>query len=819
VYALLNDIQIATRSFLKAKGFTTTVLLTLALAIGVNTATFAIVNSVLLRPLPVPDAERIVLMSNQYPKAGVTKNNQSAVADYYDRMQAVPALEDQALFQERSSTVDLKGVPARIQAMAVTPSFFRLLRVAPAAGRTFTDPEGERGDERKVVLSNGLARELFAGQDPLGKQMRLDGRPYEIVGVMPAGFLFVDPEVRFWVPLAFDAEAKRTHHNNNWNNVGRMKPGATIEQVKSQVDALNFANLERFPEFKQILINAGYFTSVEPLQEMLVRDTRRVLYLLWGGAMLVLLIGGINVANLALARLALRRKEFATRMAIGAGRIAMLRQIVVEHVMLAVGGGLLGILVGLGLLRAIAIFGLDRFPRADEVSIDLRVITVSIGLALIAGVLIALLPLADVFRTNLSSVLHEDGRSGTGGIKARRTRQGLVALQVGMAFAMLVGAGLLLQSFRQLMQVNPGFRTQGVTMASVNPPSARYGTAALMRSFESRALDAIRQLPQVTSAAITDTVPFSGNYSDSVIIADGYEMKPGESLISPRRATVSTGYFETMDIGLVKGRFFTDADNENAPDAVIVDEKLAQKFWPNRDPIGMRLRFPQDAGDLMKIDEHTKWMRVVGVVRTVRMEDLAGVLNPVGTYYLPFAQSPQHSMAFAVRSAGDPATIAQEVRGAIASIDPELAIANIKTLTQRAELSLAPRRASMTLALGFGGLALFLAAVGIYGVLAYLVAQRNREIGIRLALGGHASTIVSLVLRESLTLTALGLAVGLLGAFGLQQAIANEVYGVKPLDPLVMGAVALVLVAVTVVASVEPARRAASVDPAAVLRG
>ena len=816
---MFKDVQIAARSLLKSKGFTATVLLTLALAIGVNTATFAIVNSVLLRPLPVPDSDGIVLMANEYPKAGVPQNDTSAVGDLYDRIRDVPALDEQALFLPRSRTFDLKGVPTRIDGLVATPSLFRLLRVAPARGRIFTEFEGEKGNENKILLSHGLWLDLFAGQDITGKQIRLDGRPFEVVGVMPAGFLFVYPESRFWIPAAFDSEEKQSHHSNGWHHIGRMKPGAAIGQVQSQIEALNQANLERFPQFKQILINAGYFTTVAPLQEMLVRDTRRVLYLLWGGAMMVLLIGGINVANLALARLALRRKEFATRMAIGAGRLALLRQIVVEHLMLAAGGGALGVLLGHGLLKAIAVFGLNHFPRAGEVSLDLRVIAVSIGLAMLSGVLIALLPMADVFRTNLSSVLHEDGRSGTGGVSARRTRQGLVALQIGLAFALLVGSGLLLASFRQLMQVNPGFRTEGVIMATVIPPRARYQNDDQLRSFEARSLEAIRQLPQVAAASVTDTVPFSGNYNDNVIFAEGYQMLPGESVISARHVTVSPGYFESMDVGLVSGRFFTGGDHENAPLAVIVDERLARKFWPGRDPVGMRMRNPSDGGDPMKIDGHTQWMRVTGVVRTVRLEDLAGALNTVGTYYIPFAQNPRFRFAYAVRTNGDFSTMTRAIHGASAGIDPEIAVFDVKTVSQSAGLSLAPRRASMTLALGFGGLALFLAAVGIYGVLAYVVAQRNREIGIRLALGSRTSNIVSLVLKESLTLTAIGTGFGLLGAVGLQRVIANEVYGVKPLDPLVILVVGLLLLAVTVVASVEPAWRASRVDPAQVLRG
>jgi len=356
-------------------------------------------------------------------------------------------------------------------------------------------------------------------------------------------------------------------------------------------------------------------------------------------------------------------------------------------------------------------------------------------------------------------------------------------------------------------------------MATVAPPKAKYQTDDQLRSFESRALDAIRQLPQVSDASVTDTVPFSGNYSDSVILAEGYQMQPGESVISPRQVRISPTYFQMMDVGLVEGRYFTDSDNEKAPGTVIVDERLARKFWPGRSAIGMRLRYPSDANDLMKIDEHTKWFRVVGVVRSVRMEDLAGNLNTVGAYYFPYAQSPERNFAFTVRADGDLRSVEQSIRQAVAGIDPELAVSDIKTMPERTALSLAPRKASMSLAVGFGGLALFLAAIGIYGVLAYVVAQRNREIGIRLALGSNASNIVGLVLRESLTLTGIGMMLGLIGAVALQKVIANEVYGVKPLDPLVMAGVALLLVTVTIIASIEPSRRASKVDPAAVLRG
>lgn len=806
------------RALIKDKGFAAAVLLTLTVCIAANTAIFAIVNSVLLKPLPVPDAAAIVLMSNQYPKAGVGESRNSGAADYYDRMTAVTALQDQAMFNFASQTVDLQGTPERIRGMTATPSLFSLLRVSPALGRTFTPEEGEIGAEQKVILSDGLWRQLFGG-DPsaVGKTLRLSGRPFTVVGVMPPNFNFVDPEVRLWVPLPFTAQQKNGRHSNNWYNVGRLKPGMKIEQVKTQVDALNAANMERFPQWKEILTNAGFHTSVEPLQDVLVKSVRGALYLLWGGALFVLVIGALNIANLALARLTLRRKELAVRLALGAGRIRLMRQLVVESVLVSLVSGVAGLGLGAALLRTLATIGLERLPRANEVQIDGVVVTVSFVLAAAAGLLIGLVPLADVLRINLSNALHDSGRTGTGGRRSRRMRQGLVTAQVGLAFVLLVGAGLLLASFRQLLQVDPGFKSEGVATASISAPRVRYAGEPELRTLLRRSLEAIRSLPGVTAAGATTSIPLGGSYSDSVILAEGYQMKPGESLISPHQTSVSPGYFEAMNIALVRGRYFDDRDNETAPGAIIVDEALARRFWPNSDPIGRRMFQPQDINNLMKTDENTVWRHVVGVVRSVRLEDLAGGGNTSGSYYFPMAQGASRSYTFALRTSADAPTLARSVRAEIAKIDPELALFDVRTMVERSELSLAPRKTSMLLALGFGALALFLCAVGIYGVLAYLVTQRSREIGIRMALGSTGGGIVKLILREGLILLGAGVILGGAGALALRKAVQSEVYGVQPLDPLVIGSVLAALVVIGLTACALPARRAAKVDPLIVL--
>lgn len=815
---IYRELRHGIRSLLKDKGFSTTVVLTLALCIGANTAIFAIVHSVLLRPLPIPHAEQILLMANQYPRAGASGSNNSGAADYYDRLRDVTAFEQQAMFNFGDQTADLNGTAVKFTGMNATPSLFRLLQVSPLLGRTFTDDEGEIGRQQKVLLSYGLWQERYAGAtDVLGKELRLNGRPYTIVGVMAADFSFINPTVRLWVPIAFTPEQKAARHSNNWYNVGRLKPGATLQQARTQVDALNRANLERFPQWKEILTNAGFHTTVEPLRDMLVKDVKSTLYLLWGGAVFVLLIGAVNIANLALARVTLRGKEFATRLALGAGRAQITRQVLVENVLVCGAGGIAGVGLGIALLQSLMAVGLKQLPRVDEVRIDGPVVLLALAMALGAGILVALIPLANVFRTNLNDALHEDSRTGTTGTGSRRVRQILVVAQIGFAFVLLVGAGLLLVSFRQLLKVDPGFNMGGVMTAATSAPRSRYPGEPELRTLMNRSLEAIRRIPGVTAAGATSSIPFGDNHSDSVIFAEGYQMKPGESLVSPRQVTVSAGYFEAMGIAMAKGRAFNEHDSETAPPAVIVDERLARHFWPNRDPIDQRMFMPQDINNLMKTDEHTRWLKVVGVVRDIRLDDLAGNGSPVGVYYFPMAQNPERSFTFAIKSASDLGAAGRALRAEIAGIDPQLALFDARTMAERADLSMATRKTPMTLALGFGGLALFLSAIGIYGVLTYLVTQRRREIGIRSALGCTASGIVKLVLSEGLVLVGVGLILGVAGAAALRKVLERDLYGVQALDPLVMTSVAALLGLVALAACLLPARRATQVDPVIVL--
>ena len=818
---MIRDIRFGLKLLWKDRAYATTAILTLAICIGANIAVFTIVNSVLLRPLPVPDSDRILVMSNRYPKAGSNAAGltNSSVPDYYDRLRGVTVFEEQAMYNARNFSIDIDGSPEVVRGMAATPSLFRLLRVSPVQGRVFDEREGEIGNEQKVILSYGLWQRLYGGTPAVGQSLRLGGRPFTVVGVMPRGFDFSDPEARYWVPLAFTAQQKSddSRHSNNWYNVGRLKKDATLEQAQEQVNAINAANLERFPQWRQILINAGFFTRVEPLQDVLVHSIKGTLYLLWGGAAFVLLIGVVNIANLALARSSLRMKELSTRLAIGAPRGQVARQLVIESVLLTTVGGLGGILMGLGLLRGLQTIGLDRIPRAGEIQMDLTAAAAALAVSLGIGLAIGLVPIVHVFAVNLSSMLREESRAGTGGRRSQVIRRGLVMAQVAFAFVLLIGAGLLMASFRNLLAVDPGFRAEGVITAGIGMPPLRYPTDNDVRAFTNRLLQAVRAISGVLSAGATTVLPLSGNRNDSVIIAEGYQMKPGESLVSPMQVEVTTGYFEAMGSPLVRGRYFDDRDHESSAAVLIVDERLAERFWPGADPIGKRMYRPSNPRDLMAVDEKTRWLTIVGVVREVQLEDLAGTPDTVGAYYSPAAQTAPRGLTLAIKTASDPAAVIPAVRAELQKLDPAMPLADVRTMTEYTSLSLMSRRAAMLLATGFAVVSLLLSGIGVYGVLAYVVTQRAREISIRIALGSSMRGIVDLILREAVLIVGIGLMLGLAGTLALRGVLQSQIYGLGSLDPLVIGIVLATLAVVAVIACSLPARRAALVNPVSVL--
>ncbi len=796
-------------------------LLTLTVCIAANAAVFTAVQRVLLQPLPFPNAESLVWITNSYPKAGVMEAA-NAVPDYYDRKEAVPAFEDVALYVRTGRTLGLQQGSQRVTGMEATPSLFRLLRTRPYRGRLLEERDGQPGQDHEIVLSYGLWERLFAGRDDaIGRELRVSGVPHVVVGVAPRDFLFVDSEVTFWVPLAFTAEdrAEGNRGNNYLDMVARLRPGATLEQARQQLRALDAANLERFPKLRTGLIASGYFALAMPLQERLVRAVRGTLYLLWGGVICVLLIGSVNVTNLALGRGTVRSREVAVRQALGAGTWRLLRQHLIESLILTSIAGAAGSALAVFMVRAFSASAAGSLPLGSAISLGASTLLLVAALSLALGVLLAVIPLlARGARASLAERLNQEGRGGTTGRRTRAVRRALVAAQVAFAFVLLLGAGLLLASFKELLRVRPGFEPEGLLTAKVSLPSSSYPANADLLAWCARALERVRTLPGVETAGIGDGVPFAGSYSDNVVRADGRAPSPGDPVFDPAENGVTPGYFAAMGIPVRRGRVIDERDTPTSPLVVVVDQRLADELWPGRDPIGQRVFFFGDPGPMAHV------VTVVGVVGNVKQRGLASSDERIGAYYFPYvqhpfpyAQDPRRTLTLAVRATGDPILLAPVLRRALAAIDPELPLYDVKTMESRIEISVAGRRAAARLATGFGLAALLLATFGLYGVLAYQVTQRTREIGIRMALGSGSGRVFQLVLREGATLLAIGLAVGWVGLFALRRALASELYGITPFEPAVLIAVTLLLGIVALAACAVPARRAARIDPVAAL--
>ncbi len=816
---LVQDIRFAIRLLIKDRSFTITALLTLAICIGANAAIFSIVRSVVLKPLPVPNAGRIVMFNNNYPNAGATRGS-TGVPDYYDRVSQMDVAAEYAMYRRQGATLGARDGARRLGTLRATPSFFRLTSVKPVVGRVFSEDEGLEGKDKSALLSYGIWQREFGGaNDVVGKDIVLSGTKYQIVGVVPKDFTFLWNDIDVYLPAAFTAREKsdESRHSNNWQMIAMLKPGRTVAQAKEQVDAINLRNETRFPKFTKILHDAGFYTAVAELQGEIIQDVKPVLMLLWGGVLFVLLIGCLNIANLVLVRASGRSREMATRHAIGADKTRLARQMLTETTLLSLMGGVLGLGLGWWALRLVPTLGLDEMPRGFEIALDPVSAAVVAGIALLVGLAIGLVPVARLSRLNINNALREEGRSGTAGRSTNFVRRGLAVAQVTVAFVLLIGAGLLLVSFREVLRIDTGFSTAGVLTGAVTLPATAYKDETL-QPFVQRLLTSVRRLPGVDAAGVTSSIPLSGDHNDSVILAEGYQMKPGESLVSPTQNTVTDGYFEAMKIGLVRGRYFTPSDTKDSMRAIIVDEKLANHFWPGQDPLGRRLHQPGSADKLFETGPDTKWLNVVGVVREVQSDGIATGQPSVGAYYYSYAQSPENGLGLVVRTSRPTDEIVAEIRKAITALDPALPLYDVHAMSKYVDDALMSRRMPMLLAMVFGGVALFLSAIGIYGVLAYGVAARRREIGIRLALGSTAGQVFGLVLKDGVVIVAIGLALGFAGLVALRQILSTVLYGVKPMDATVILSVAAGLALVAFIAMVVPARRAAAVDPASALQ-
>jgi len=816
---LLQDVRFAVRVLWKDRSFSITTVATLALCLAANVAIFAIVDGVLLKPLPFEQPEQLIRTYNKYPGAGVAVAD-NGVPDYLDRLRDLSAVEALAMYRQAGVTISGTGLgeAERVQAMTVTPSFFRVLKVQPVRGQAFTDAQGEVGQEKVVILSHGFWQRVFGGRDDaIGQDLRVGGEPYRVVGVMAPDFRFLNPEIQLYRPAAFSAQEKSddSRHSNNWQQFGRLKDGATIEQAQSQVDAINAANFERFPQWREILTNAKFGTDVLDFQTELIGETRSTLSMLWGGAIFVLLIGCVNVANLALVRSTSRVRELATRHALGASFSRLARQALTESVLIAGVGGALGLGLGWWALQAAPFFGFDRLPAGTDVSVDARVVGFTLLLVAIVGIVVGLIPVVAMRRANIAQVVREEGRGGTQGRGPRLMRRVLVTSQVAFALMLLIGAGVLLASFDRVLRIDPGFRAENVLTGTVSLPASRYASDADLRAVTDRILERVRAVPGVQSAGATTTIPFGGSYSDSVILAEGYQMQKGESLISPSMISASDGYFEAMGVRLLQGRLFTPDDVAERPRVLVIDEQLATRFWPNGDALGKRMYFPDNINDLMAKPAEASMMTIVGVIAPMRIRGLVDSASSkrTGQYYLPLSQRTSRAIAIAMRTSQKPDSVIGAVRREIAQIDAELPFYGVRTMEERLEASVLDRRTPTLLATGFAVVALLLAGIGIYGVLAYQVSQRRREIGIRMALGAANHRIFTLVLREGGMIVAFGTVLGIGGAYLLRQTIQAQLYEVGAMDVRIVSAVAAVLVAVAMVACLLPARRAAKTDP------
>lgn len=821
---LVRDLRYSLRLLAKERTFSATVLTTLALCLGANVAIFSVVYTVLLDPLPFPEADRLVVVSNSYPGAGVERASNGA-ADYFQRREHVQAFEQVALYQTFGNTVGESGSTQRIASLRVTPSLFTVLEIQPALGRAFLEEEMERGSHEKVILTYGLWQELFGGApDVVGRELRVNARPFEIVGVLAEDFtLPMADEARFMIPIDFAPEDRTLEnwHSNQFSMIARLAPGATVEQARDQNLALNQVLIDQWnqPNARQLLTDAGYTTLVLPAAEDMVRDVRPILYMLWAGVALVLLIGCVNIANLMLARAQVRVTEVATKLALGAARSRVASQVFVEALVLGVVGGLLGLAVGAAGLQLLEAIGATDIPRGAEIGIHVPVLVFAMGLAIAAGILFSVIPVMHVMRGDLSPVFRSGGRTGTAGRRSVIVRNALVTSQVALAFVMLIGAGLMFMSFRAAIAIDPGFDPDGVLTGFVSVPVARYEDADSRRRFFDDLMAGVRAVPGVEAASLTSQLPFSGNNSSSVILPEGYDVPPGESLLSPFQTVAGPDYFETMGIEVLEGRVFEDSDGPESTRAIVIDEWLANRYWPNGNAIGDRMVWGVVPGADSVPEENI--LTVIGVVETIKQNDLTTPSSEhVGAYYFTYRQQPRNFLTVVARGAvGDGSQLTPDVRAALGAVDPDVPLFGVETMRERIEDSLTSRRVPLVLLGVFAGLALFLVVVGIYGALAYTVTQRTREIGIRMAMGSAPRQVFRTVVGQGLRVTGVGLLVGGLAAYVLTRLIESLLFGVASTDVRVMAGVAILLSAVAATACTIPARRATRVNPVEALEG
>jgi predicted permease len=815
---LWQDLRYGGRMLVKNPGFTLVAVITLALGIGANTAIFSVVNGVLLRQLPYEKPEQLALIWEKFSSWGLEQVPVSAseFVDYRDQAQSLLSL---AAFDTADFNLTGGDLPERVPGAQVSANLFPLLGVKPQLGRVFVDEENEPGRDNVVLLSHTLWQRRF-GADPgiIGRTLALSGRGYTVIGVMPPSFQFpmslfgikgvtFTQPAELWTPVAFSADRLKERANRSLGLIGRLKPGVTITQANAAVNAIAHRMRQQYPENYP---PAGWGAYAVSLHEQVVGQMQLPLLVLLGAVSLVLLIACANVASLLLARSTVRRKEMAVRAALGASRRRITRQLLTESLLLAFCGGGLGLLIALWGTDQLVSLSAQTLPRMKEVGMDGRVLGFTLAISMLTGIIFGSMPIIEASKLDLNDALKEGGRRATVSAGQRRLRNLIVAAEFALALVLLIGAGLLSRSFWRLNNVSPGFEPENVLTFQLTLPWASYPESRQVAEFFKQAIARIAHLPGVKAVGATSILPLSGSNSDQGFLIEGRAFRDLNDVGDEEFRVVTPDYFSAIGIPLRTGRLFNDADNDDVARVTIINQAFARRHFQGEEPLGKRLTMDDPRGS------NVKWLTIVGVVGDVRHNGLNAEAKP--EFYVPHPQYTRSSMILVARAAADPASLSAVIRREILALDPQLPLYNVRPMERIIDESVAPQRLPTLLFGGFAAIALMLAAIGIYGVMSYSVAQRTHEIGIRIALGAGTRDVLKLVVTEGMRPALAGIAIGLAASFGLTRLMKSLLFDVSATDPLTFVAMALLLTGIGVLACWVPARGATKVDPLVALR-
>ena len=798
-----QDIRYALRTLRQSPAFTVIAVLTLGLGIGANTTIFSVVNGLVIRPLPFVHSDQVDVVFRTDLKRGFDRGS-LPYADLLDLRAQSTSFSGLAAYDEENYNLATGDEAEYVDGAEVTANLFSLLGVRPILGRDFRAEEDRPGQDGVVLLSHTLWQRRFAGRrDVIGQTLLINGRQRVVIGVLPPKFTF--PYVqKLWVPLVVDPKAPRAQ-TCCYRVIGRRRPDVTRARATADVQAIAGRLAAQYPD-----ADGGSGMRVAPYREELVDSVTRLnLWVLLAAVGFVLLIACANVANLALARATSRQRETAVRTALGAGRVRLIRQFLTESVVVALCGGALGVLLAQWGINISKLGILEEIPYWVRWELNPGALAFTLGLSIVTGLVFGTFPALEAAKGDLHAALKEGGggRGGLGGRGRHRLRNTLVIGEIALSLMLLVGSTLMIRTFLTISRVNPGFDPKPVLTMRLYLAGDRYQAASARVGFYRDVLQRLQELPAVSGVAASNGLPVSDNYSATTVVVEGQPVARGEEPIVGFR-TVTDGYFHSLEIPLLTGRTFLPRENAESSGVTVVNRTLAQKFWPGAEAIGRRLRLTSDSGEV--------WRTVVGVVGDVQEDELES--KPAPQMYVPYADSPRFHMSLIVRTTGVPGAAAPAVRAAIRAVDPAIALFDVMPYPDLIARSFWPRRLVGLMMAAFAGIALLLAAVGVYGVMAYAVTQRTHEIGLRMALGAEVGHVLRLVVGQGLTLAGIGLAIGLVGAFGLTHALASLLFGISATDPLSFAGIALLLAGTALLASYIPARRAARVEPLVALR-